>query len=311
MIGTCTNGRLDDIQIAAKILHGKKIADGFQLIIVPASQKVYLQAMEDGSLKSLIEAGANVLSPSCGPCLGTGQGIPADGYTVISTSNRNFLGRMGNKNASIYLASPATVAISAIQGEITDPRDTQVSDKFPYEKKQSQTVEIPDTESRKLNSVWNYSDVDNFNTDQMFAGNLTYDILSSDPEAIKPHLFAGLDPNFHKDAQPGDIVIGGDNFGCGSSREHPAVGLAAMGIQAVIVKSVNRIFYRSAINQGLALIVNREVVENYNPGDAVHVDFRNSVIRVGDTEYTIPELPGQLLRIIDKGGLVNALKEEK
>ena len=216
MIGTCTNGRLDDIQIAAKILDGKTIPEGFQLIIVPASQEVYLQAMADGSLGSLIRSGANILSPSCGPCLGTGQGIPADGYTVISTANRNFLGRMGNRTASIYLASPATVAVSALHGKITDPRRTGASDIYPYPKEQVATFEIPAGENRRTNCVWNYADVDHFNTDQMFAGNLTYDILSSDPDAILPHLFAGLDPGFAGKAARGDIIIGGENFGCGS-----------------------------------------------------------------------------------------------
>jgi 3-isopropylmalate dehydratase small subunit len=310
VIGTCTNGRLDDIQIAAKILKGKKIAEGFQLIIIPASQEVYLRTMEDGSLASLMEAGANVLSPSCGPCLGTGQGIPADGYTVLSTANRNFLGRMGNKNASIYLASPATVATSAIHGVITDPRGIKASDAFPYKKKQSETVEISSSENRKSGSVWNYGDVDNFNTDQMFAGNLTYDILSSDPEAIIPHLFAGLDPDFSGNAESGDIIVGGDNFGCGSSREHPAVGLASIGIKAVIVKSVNRIFYRSAINQGLALIVNPEIVDHYKPGMILDIDFEKSLITLDGTRFTIPPLPEKLLHIIEKKGLVNFLREE-
>jgi 3-isopropylmalate/(R)-2-methylmalate dehydratase large subunit len=310
MIGTCTNGRLDDIRIAAKILDGKTIADGFQLIIVPASQEIYLQAMADGSLASLIRSGANILSPSCGPCLGTGQGIPADGFTVISTANRNFLGRMGNRNASIYLASPATVALSAIHGRIIDPRGITASDKYPHARSQPATFTISPDENRRINAVWNYADVNHFNTDQMFAGNLTYDILSSDPDAIRPHLFAGLDPNFAGSVQTGDIILGGENFGCGSSREHPAVGLASVGVRAVIAKSVNRIFYRSTINQGLPLIVNREVVENYKPGDAIKVDFQQSVITVGNTKYPIPELPEQLLGIIGKKGLVNYLKDE-
>jgi len=310
MIGTCTNGRLDDIRIAAEILDGKTIPDGFQLIIVPASQEVYLQAMADGSLASLIRSGANILSPSCGPCLGTGQGIPADGYTVISTANRNFLGRMGNRNASIYLASPATVAVSALHGKITDPRGITTSDKYPHAKSQVTTFEISADENRRINAVWNYADVDHFNTDQMFAGNLTYDILSSEPDAIRPYLFAGLDPNFTGKAERGDIIFGGENFGCGSSREHPSVGLASIGIRAIIVKSVNRIFFRSAINQGLPLIVSPEIVAKYKPGDAVKVDFQKSMVSVGNTVYPIPELQEKLLHIIEKKGLVNYLKDE-
>ena len=122
LIGTCTNGRIEDLRIAASILKDRKIKDGFQLNVIPASAKIYLQAIEEGLISDFIKAGANVLTPSCGPCLGTGQGIPANGHTVISTANRNFPGRMGNKEAQIYLASPATVACSSLTGVITDPR---------------------------------------------------------------------------------------------------------------------------------------------------------------------------------------------
>lgn len=311
LVGTCTNGRLDDIRIVAKILDGKQVAHGFQLLVTPASQKIYLQAMEEGAITKLISAGANILSPSCGPCLGTGQGIPADGYTVISTANRNFLGRMGNRNAEIYLASPAAVAYSAIAGEITDPRGKRTKDKFPYKRKSADMVKIDKGENRRVNGVWNYADVDNLNTDQMFAGNLTYSILSSDPEEIVPHLFAGFDENFVKNVQTGDVIVAGDNFGCGSSREHPAVGLAHLGVKAVIVKSVNRIFYRSAINQGLLLIVNKKVVENYNPGDSVDVNFQHGIINLNDTEYKIAPMPEKLMEIIEHKGLVNWMKTKR
>ena len=309
VIGTCTNGRLEDIQIASEILDGKQIADGFQLLVIPASQKIYLQMIEEGMITKLINAGATVLSASCGPCLGTGQGIPADGFTVISTANRNFKGRMGNKEAEIYLASPATVAYSAISGEISDPRGEKHNDKFPYQKETTSTVDIPSDENRKIGNVWNYVDADNINTDQMFAGNLTYNILSSDPEAIMPHLFTGFDENFTKNLAADDIIIAGENFGCGSSREHPAVGLAHAGVKAVIVKSSNRIFYRSCINQGLALIVNSEIVDAYNPGDKVDIDFNNGIVKVGEREIKFAPLPDKLMEIIEKKGLVNAMKE--
>jgi len=309
VIGTCTNGRLEDMRIAAEILDGKKVAEGFQLLVIPASQKIYLQMIEEGIITKMINAGATVLSASCGPCLGTGQGIPANGFTVISTANRNFKGRMGNKEASIYLASPATVAYSAIAGEITDPRGKKSSDKFPYQKESTSTVDIPKGENRKLGNVWNYADADNINTDQMFAGNLTYNVLSSDAPAIMPHLFAGFDENFPKNVAAGDIIVAGENFGCGSSREHPAVGLAYAGIKAVIVKSSNRIFYRSCINQGLALIVNPDIVNAYKPGDKVDIDFNNGTVKVGDKEIKFSPLPDKLMAIIEKKGLVNAMKE--
>jgi len=308
LIGTCTNGRIEDMRIAAGILKGKVIMDSFQLNIIPASRKIFLQAIEEGIISVFIEAGANVLTPSCGPCLGTGQGIPASGHVVISTANRNFPGRMGNKEAQIYLASPATVAHSSLTGVITDPRLCPGREKFPYKSSQSRTYEIKSGENRRIGSVWNYSDVDNLNTDQMFAGKHTYNVLSTDPVTIIPLLFEDFDPAFSKNVKKDDIIIAGDNFGCGSSREHPSVGLAYLGIKAIIVKSVNRIFYRSSINQGLLLIVHREAVEAYKSGDQVSIDFSSGKITVGSATFSFEPLPEKLKQIIEMKGLVNYMK---
>ena len=120
LIGTCTNGKLEDLRDAAGILKGKKVKS--RLILAPASKRVYLDAMREGLLEIFIKAGACVVNPGCGPCVGTHQGVPSDDESVISTANRNFKGRMGNSTAKIYLGSPVTVAASAIEGKITDPR---------------------------------------------------------------------------------------------------------------------------------------------------------------------------------------------
>ncbi|MDD5476807.1 MAG: 3-isopropylmalate dehydratase large subunit [Candidatus Omnitrophica bacterium] len=122
-LGTCTNGRIDDLKVAAKILNKRKVSPEVKLIIAPSSRSVYLEALKLGLVEVFIKSGAVIVAPGCGPCVGTHNGIPSDGEVVISTANRNFKGRMGNPSAFIYLASPATVAASALKGHISDPRD--------------------------------------------------------------------------------------------------------------------------------------------------------------------------------------------
>jgi len=317
-LGTCTNARLDDLLIAASIMKGRKVKTGVQFLVAPASQEIYFNAMKQGAIQTLVEAGAIILSCSCGPCLGKGQGLPADNWNVISTANRNFLGRMGNKESSIFLASPATVVASAIEGKIVDPRDYLPTKSEKKEStlqlqsrvKEIKTLQISTEDNRYLNGVWDYSEIDDLNTDQMFAGNLTYDIKSADGEKIIPHLFKGLDETFASRVTECDIIVAGSNFGCGSSREHPAVGLAAAGVKAVIVKSVARIFYRSAINQGLPIIVHPEFVENFKKDTSTSIDLEKSQITNGEQVYNTGKLPVELLKIFNAGGLIKYYQKQ-
>lgn len=123
VIGSCTNGRMDDLRCAAEVLKGRKIAAGLRCIVIPATQKIYLQAMEEGLLKTFIEAGAVVSTPTCGPCLGGYMGVMAAGERCVSTTNRNFVGRMGHVDSEVYLASPAVAAASAVTGKISSPEE--------------------------------------------------------------------------------------------------------------------------------------------------------------------------------------------
>jgi len=149
---------------------------------------------------------------------------------------------------------------------------------------------------------------DDINTDLLFPGKYTY-TCSTGPE-IKDHLLEDLDPEFAGKVQPGDMIIAGENFGCGSSREQPSLGLKHVGIKAILAKSFARIFYRSAINQGLLLIRNPEAAEYYTDGDEVAVDPAKGEIHVGDRVFSFPPLPDEMLDILKDGGLLNHIKKQ-
>lgn len=148
--------------------------------------------------------------------------------------------------------------------------------------------------------VWKYGD--NIDTDMLFPGKYVY--ICSTPEEIKPHLLEDLDPSFSKNVKGGDIIIAGKNFGCGSSREQPVVGLKTVGIKAVIAESFARIFYRSSINQGLILIECPEAAKSYSIGDDIELDIDSGKIVINGKNYTFPKLPKEIIAIRDAGGLL-------
>jgi len=148
--------------------------------------------------------------------------------------------------------------------------------------------------------VWKYGD--DINTDMLFPGKYTY--TCSTAEEVKPHLLEDLDPEFAGGVQQGDLLLAGKNFGCGSSREQPTLGLRAVGVQAIVAKSFSRIFYRSSINQGLLLVECPEAVAAYKDGDQVELDPAAGKIKVGGKEFSFPKLPPEILAIRDAGGLL-------
>jgi 3-isopropylmalate/(R)-2-methylmalate dehydratase small subunit len=148
--------------------------------------------------------------------------------------------------------------------------------------------------------VWKYKN--DINTDMLFPGKYTYTCAT--PEEIRPHLLEDLDPDFSANVKEGDLLFAGKNFGCGSSREQPALGLKSVGVQAIVAKSFARIFYRASINQGLILVECPEAVEAYKEGDTVTLDAAGGKINVGDKEFSFPKLPPEILAIRDAGGLL-------
>ncbi len=149
---------------------------------------------------------------------------------------------------------------------------------------------------------------DDVNTDLLFPGRYTY--TCSKAEEIIPHLLEDLDPDFAKNVKKGDIIIAGENFGCGSSREQPALGLKAVGIEAIIAKSFARIFFRASINQGLLLIECKEAVDNYKEGDEVKIDLLKGEVSVGEKSFKFPPLNKELIKIRDSGGLLNYARKK-
>jgi len=337
-IGTCTNGRLEDLAAAAQVLRGQHVHPGTRLLVIPASNQVYLEALRQGYLEVFIAAGAAIGVPGCGPCMGNHLGIPAAGEVVISSANRNFKGRMGQPDASIYLAAPAVVAASAIAGSISAPGGAQartlpaqpamlIKGQQPVGNgaKQPGPVLLPAenllseatsryssireirVESPSGGKVWKYGH--NVNTDQIFPGKYTYTVTA--PEEIAAHALEDLDPLFAESVRPGDVVFGGNNFGCGSSREQAVTCLKYKGVGALVAGSFARIFYRNAINQGVPAILCPAAVAAARSGDLVQVDLVNGLIHLPAGDFTFPAFPPNVRAILEAGGLVAYTKKAR
>ena len=304
-IGACASGRLEDVRLVSMILEGKHIANGFQLFVVPASRDIYLRAVEEGIIDKIAQSGAMVLGSSCGPCLGVGRVASVGNSRFISTANSQYIGGTNHSGVEKYIASPATVAMTALRGELT-PMIHFEGTQYKYNIPQVEPVVLGEYDYRKSNGVWNYGDIDNISSNQIFSEKLTCRLTLEQVEEIKPYLFKGLDPNFTCDVKPGDIIIAGENFGCGQLVKHAATGLVAVGVKLVIAKSVNRDFYRMAINHGLRILVDWAVVDAYTSGEQLTIDDENHLLYLNERAYKLPYVDAEFQKILEKGGLVNA-----
>lgn len=298
-IGSCTNSSYRDLMLVARILKGRKVHPDVSLSINPGSKQVLEMIAENGALKDIISAGARILENACGPCIGMGQAPPTKGVT-IRTFNRNFEGRSGTKDANVYLSSPEVAVVSAIKGEITDPRRFGKAIKIQMPKKfiindnmlipPSKTPErveiirgpnikplpemkpLPETISgRVLIKV-----SDNISTDHILPAGAKVLPLRSNIPAISEYTFSGVDKEFVKRAKEwdGGFIIGGNNYGQGSSREHAALAPRYLKVKAVIVKSFARIHRANLINFGILplMFVNENDYDSFDIGDEIKIE---------------------------------------
>ncbi len=301
-VGSCTNSSFKDLMTAAAMLKGKSVHPDIYLAISPGSRTVLEEISRNGALATMLEAGARILESACGPCIGQGFAPPSKGIS-IRTFNRNFEGRSGTKDAKLYLTSVETAVASAITGKLTDPRgfspdsaEIEIPELFRvddslviYPPKDGSSVEIirgpniaplpplmplPDSlEGEVLIKV-----EDNITTDHIMPAGRYLPLRSNIPEYAK-HVFEQIDPDFHDKAMErgGGIIVGGENYGQGSSREHAALCPKYLGIKAVVVKSFARIHLANLINFGILplIFVNPEDYERVNAGDRLRIDVRD------------------------------------
>jgi len=322
---SCVNSRVDDLKQAAGVVKGKKVADGVEFYIAAASSEVQAQSDEEGDWQILVEAGAIPLPPGCGPCIGLGIGLLEDGEVGISATNRNFKGRMGSKNAQAYLGSPAVVAASAISGFIDGPAEytsENIIGEIVINKKESRS----DTETRIIEGFPKtitgrliFCHQDNLNTDGIFPGKYTYKDDFT-PEQQAEVAMENYDPEFGRMVKPGDILVGGYNFGTGSSREQAATALKYKGIQLVIAGSFSETYKRNALNNGLLVIESPELVDElknrFGSGKPTvktdieaSIDFQRSVIELNGKTYSIGSIGEAAQELIVAGGLENWVKK--
>lgn len=311
VLGPYGGGSLEDLREVAEMIGTGRIKQDVQLLIIPSSREVFIQAIEENLISRFLDAGAQVMSVLPGTFPEPSGEPPAAPFRLISSADRYSLEALGDIQYEIFLASPATVALSSLDGKVRDPRNQRGAEKFPYRRTNLVSITIDPEENRKEKGVWDYSDSNNLNTGFMFSDSLTRNTVFSDNETILEHLLEEFDPRFAREVEPGDVILGGENFGSGIPREHPAIGFVLAGIKSVIVKSVNRNFYRSALNQGLPVFILPDVVNSYHVGDHLVVDLEKGTVTLERYVFNVEPLPETLTGILNSKGLVNWLRNRQ
>ncbi|HJL77881.1 MAG TPA: homoaconitase [Candidatus Marinimicrobia bacterium] len=322
---SCVNSRVEDLSQAADAVNGNQVANGVEFYVAAASSEVQAESEKRGDWQKLKDAGAITLPPGCGMCIGLGMGLLEENEVGISATNRNFKGRMGDKTAKAYLASPAVVATSAITGQISSPStydNTQPVGEMhihPKPSTETSTVKILDGFPEELTGELIFCYQDNLNTDGIYPGKYTY-IDDFTPEQQAEVVMENYDPQFGKLVKEGDFLVGGYNFGSGSSREQAATALKYRGIKLVLAGSFSETYKRNAINNGFLVLEAPELVNDLkdtfgtekltqNIGIDAVIDFSASVIGINDTEYPLPPVGTAAQEMIVTGGLENWVKE--
>jgi homoaconitate hydratase len=324
---SCVNSRLGDLEAAAWVLCGNRVAPHVKFYVGAASAWVQKEAERRGVWQALMHAGAIPLPPGCGPCIGLGTGLLENGEVGISATNRNFKGRMGSRDAQCYLASPEVVAASALAGYIRGAR--RFPDKKPerrYEELKSnpvasESVEILSGFPERIHGRLVFMPQDNVNTDAIYGKDYTYrdNML---PEMMARVVMENYDPHFAQRVQAGDVIVGGMNFGTGSSREQAVTCLKAKGIPLIIAASFSQTYLRNAYNNGFLCIevpglvrklceqFATEIAENEKTiiaGDRIEVDFTTCRVTWRSYCFGFPPLGTVPQSLVIAGGAENVV----
>lgn len=313
IVGSCTNSSLGDLMTVAAMLRRKRVHPRVSLVVCPGSRQVLMEMTRNGGMSCLLEAGARVLEPVCGPCIGMGQAPPSGGVS-IRTFNRNFQGRSGTEDAETYLVSPETAAASAIEGKLTDPRRAgalprivlprtiNINDDMilkPAENPGSVQIRrganirplpIKEALSQDLSGDVLIKTGDDISTDEIMPAGAKILPLRSNIPAIAEHVFERIDPNFAERAKKrnGGFVVAGENYGQGSSREHAASAPMFLGVRAVIAKSFARIHEANLVNFGIVpfMFETSHDYEEIRQGDTLQIRSVRASLEAGEKTLT-------------------------